>query len=154
MMPDFPHNIRVRFVRLNFFLLHPDVAPSLPCWLSQLNCDIQQGRDRATSGRNKKNVIRPILFLYYEESLVLSNLNSKQLMFHGAHPIIHTFIWSLHFFTVTRHRYEMSEALSLSGTGHNSINPVTSHCYSKFCITRYLYILILHTYKYHRVNQN
>ena len=42
----------------------------------------------------------------------------------------------------------MSEALSLSGTGNNSINPVTSHCYSKFCITSDLYILILHTYVY------
>ena len=30
--------------------------------------------------------IEPILFLYYEESLVSSNLNSKQLRFHGAHP--------------------------------------------------------------------
>ena len=30
--------------------------------------------------------IEPILFIYYEESLVLLNLNSKQLRFHGAHP--------------------------------------------------------------------
>jgi hypothetical protein len=34
--------------------------------------------------------IGPILFLYYEESLVSSNLNSKQLRFHGAHPNVHT----------------------------------------------------------------
>ena len=33
-------------------------------------------------------LIGPILFLYYEESLVSSNLNSKQLIsrFHGVHP--------------------------------------------------------------------
>ena len=31
----------------------------------------------------------PILFLYREESLVSSNLNSKQLRFHGAHPNLH-----------------------------------------------------------------
>ena len=38
-------------------------------------------------GRNKnKNSIGPILFLYYEESLVSLNLNSKQLRFHGTHP--------------------------------------------------------------------
>ena len=37
-----------------FFLLRPDVALSLPCWLSQLNWDSQQDRDRATSGCNKK----------------------------------------------------------------------------------------------------
>jgi hypothetical protein len=32
----------------------------------------------------------PISFLYYEGSLVLSNLNSKLFRFHSAHPIIHT----------------------------------------------------------------
>ena len=31
----------------------------------------------------------PILFLYYEESLVSSNLNSKLLRFHCAHPTVH-----------------------------------------------------------------
>ena len=31
----------------------------------------------------------PILFLYYEESLVSSNLNSKQLSFHCDHPNLH-----------------------------------------------------------------
>ena len=33
-----------------------------------------------------KIAIRPILFLYYEESLISSNVNSKQLRFDGAHP--------------------------------------------------------------------
>ena len=41
-------------------------------------------------GEQKKS-IGPILFLYYEKSLVSSNLNSKQLRFHGAHPNVHTF---------------------------------------------------------------
>jgi hypothetical protein len=36
--------------------------------------------------------IRPILFLYYEEILVSSNLNSKQLRFHCAHPNIYV-LW-------------------------------------------------------------
>ena len=31
--------------------------------------------------------IGPILFLYYEERLVSSSLNSKQLRFHGVRPI-------------------------------------------------------------------
>ena len=35
---------------------------------------------------SKKNLIGPILFLYDEESLVLSNLNSKILRFHCTHP--------------------------------------------------------------------
>ena len=33
--------------------------------------------------------IGPILFLYHEESLVSSNLDSKQLKFHGAHPNVY-----------------------------------------------------------------
>ena len=38
----------------------------------------------------KRISIGPILFLYYEKSLVSSNLNSKQLRFHGAHPNVRT----------------------------------------------------------------
>ena len=34
--------------------------------------------------------IGPILFLNYEESLVLSNLNSNLLRFHCAHPNVHS----------------------------------------------------------------
>ena len=44
----------------------------------------------AKSGQNKTKIsIGPILLLYYEKSLVSSNLNSKQL--HCAHPIVETF---------------------------------------------------------------
>ena len=34
----------------------------------------------------QKKLIGPVLFSYYEESLVSSNLNSKQLRFHGVRP--------------------------------------------------------------------
>ena len=72
----------------------PDVAKSLPCWLSQF----RKAKLRQPTGQRLSNVrvqpkkisIVPILFLYYEESLVSSNLNSKQLRFHGAHAVIHT----------------------------------------------------------------
>ena len=37
----------------------------------------------------KKNLMGPILFLYYEESLVSSNLNSKLLRFHSVRPSRH-----------------------------------------------------------------
>ena len=30
MIPDFPHDIRIRMAQLNFFLLRPDIAKSLP----------------------------------------------------------------------------------------------------------------------------
>ena len=39
---------------------------------------------------NKKNLMGPILFLYYEESLVSSNLNSKLFWFHCVRPNVHT----------------------------------------------------------------
>ena len=57
MIPDFPH-----------------------ICLAKLNWDSQLGRDIAMSGCNKK-IIGPILFLYYKESLVSSNLNSKLFRF-------------------------------------------------------------------------
>ena len=40
----------------------------------------------------KKNLIGPIIFLYYEESLASSNLNSKLLRFHCAHPNVSTYL--------------------------------------------------------------
>ena len=73
MIPDFPHNIRIRLAQLKFFLLRPDVALSLPCWLSQFR---------------KAKLRQPILFLYYEESLVSSNLNSKLFRFHCVRPTL------------------------------------------------------------------
>ena len=86
----FPHNIRIRLAQLQLFLLLPDVAKSLPC-SAFLNWDSQQGRDRATSGPNKKNQLgQSYYYINYEEILVLSNLNSKQFRFHGVRPILHT----------------------------------------------------------------
>ena len=54
-VPDFPIDIRIRLAELKIFLLLPDFANSLPCWLSQENCASQQGRKLAKSGSNKKN---------------------------------------------------------------------------------------------------
>ena len=45
-----------------------------------------QRQSNATPGCNKKKVIGHILFLHFEESLASSNLNSKLLRFHCAHP--------------------------------------------------------------------
>ena len=52
--------------------------------LEKLNWDSQKGRGSVRT--QTKISIGPIFFLYYEESLVSSNLNSKQLRFHVAHP--------------------------------------------------------------------
>ena len=70
-----------------FFLLRPDVAKPLPCWLSQFR-KAKQGRELRHEAIKKS--IGPILFLCYEESLVSSNLNSKQLRFHGVRPNVGT----------------------------------------------------------------
>ena len=73
----------------NFFVC-PNVAKSLPCWLFQFRkAKLRQPTGQRLSnvrGQQKEISIVPILFLCYEESLVSSNLNSKQLKFHGAHP--------------------------------------------------------------------
>ena len=49
--------------RIDFFLLLPDFANSLPCWLSHQNWAGQPSKKLAKSGSNKKNSILPILFL-------------------------------------------------------------------------------------------
>ena len=77
----------------NFCLLCPDIAKPLPCWLSQF----RKAKLRQPTGQRLSNVrtpqtkisIGPILFSYYEESLVSSNLNSNLLRLHCAHPNIY-----------------------------------------------------------------
>ena len=66
MIPDFPHIIKIRLAPLKLFFVGS--------WL----CKVRT--------KQKKIIMGPILFLYYEESLVSSNLNSNLLTFHCAHP--------------------------------------------------------------------
>ena len=68
MIPDFPQNI---FIRISL------------AWLNFLFVALVSALNRV--GCNKKNSTGPI-FLYYEESLVSSNLDSNLLSFHCAHP--------------------------------------------------------------------
>ena len=56
MIPDFLIDITIILVELNFFLLLPDFANFLPCWLAQFCQDSQQGRELAKSVSNKKNL--------------------------------------------------------------------------------------------------
>ena len=73
--------------------MRPDFAKSLPCWLSQF----RKAKLRQPTGQRLSKVrtqqkfflIGPMLFLYYEESLVSSNLNSNLLRFHCAHPNVY-----------------------------------------------------------------
>ena len=46
--------------------------------------------------KKKKKIIGLILFLYYDESLVSSNLNSKQLRFYCAHPNVYSVYYTLY----------------------------------------------------------
>ena len=75
MIPGFPHSIRIRLAGLKTFFLLPG----------------QPTGQRQSNVRKEQNIvlIRPILFLHYEESLVSSNLNSNLLRFHCAHPNVH-----------------------------------------------------------------
>ena len=92
MIQDFPLNIRIRLAQLIFCspLTLISLCPVSCLSLGKLHLDSQQGTDLATLGRNKKKSIGPILFLYYEESLVSSDLNSKQFRFHGVRPNVST----------------------------------------------------------------
>ena len=103
MILDLPHIIRIRLAWLIFLLLlRPDVAKALPCWLSQFSFSkLRQptGQRQSNIRMQQKKSIRPILFLYYEESLVSSNLNSKLFRFHCVRPNVHITldISSIHF---------------------------------------------------------
>ena len=94
MTPDFPNNKGSRLAQLKKEMLLPDVAKSLPCWLSKFRkAELRQPTEQRLSNVRKqqqKNSIVPVLFLCCEESLVSSNLNSKQLLFHGVRPKVHT----------------------------------------------------------------
>ena len=57
---------------------------------------------RQPSGQRQSNVrtqqkksIRPILFLYYDESLVSSKMNSKLFRFHCVRPNVHPYLTSM-----------------------------------------------------------
>ena len=94
MIPDFPHNIRIRLARLIFFCCVLTLL-SLPCWLSQFNFSkLRQltGQRLSNVRTRQKKSIQPILSLYYEESLVSSNSKSNLLRFHCAHPNLGTFL--------------------------------------------------------------
>ena len=90
MIPDFPHNVRIRLPQLNFLgtsehnsccvLMLLCLCPFGFLSFEKLNGNSQQGRVLATLGGNKKKSIGPILFLYHEESLVSSNLNKTILV--------------------------------------------------------------------------
>ena len=87
MTPNFPHNIKIRLAKLkSLFFLRPDVAKCLPCWLPQFRkAELRQPTGQTLSNirtQETKIAVGPILFLYY----VSSNLNSKQLRFHGIRP--------------------------------------------------------------------
>ena len=66
--------------------------------LSALLSEMRKAKLRQPTEQRPSNVrvqqktisIGPILFSCYEESLVSSNLNSKQLRFYGAHPSMGT----------------------------------------------------------------
>ena len=69
----------------NLCFLPPDVAKSVSYWLSQFSfLKLRQPTEqRLSNNRVQQTKMRPIVFLYYEESLVSSNLNSKQFLFPG-----------------------------------------------------------------------
>ena len=101
MISDFPHNIRIRLARLTFFccvLMLLCLCPVGCISLEKLNWVSEQGRDLARSGHNKKKSIWPIVFLYYEERLVWSNLNSKLFRFNCVRPSVHSSLYKSSFF--------------------------------------------------------
>ena len=88
MIPDFPHNIKIRLAKLKLFF----------CFILTLLCLCPVGCLSNVRTKQNKILIGPILSLYYEESLVSSNLNSKQLRFHGVRPNVLTNFYAIQYF--------------------------------------------------------
>ena len=93
MIPDFPHNIRIRLAELKKKMFLPAVAKSLPCWLSQFRkAKVRQPTGQRLSNvrvQQKKFQLGQSYSYIKKESLVSSNLNSKQLRFLGVRPTLH-----------------------------------------------------------------
>ena len=71
-------------------MLCSNVALSLPCWPFSTKLRQPTGQRQSNVRMQQTNfLIGPILFLYYEESLVSSNLNSKLFSFHCVWPKVH-----------------------------------------------------------------
>ena len=65
--------------------MHPDSFSKLRQPTGQRLSNVRMQQTKISIG--------PILFLHYQESLVQSsNLNSKQLRCHGAHPNVSTYV--------------------------------------------------------------
>ena len=65
MIPDFPHNIRIRLARLKFFLLRPDITKSLPCWLSQFRkakCNVRMQQKKIQLGQSYSYIMRKVWY--------------------------------------------------------------------------------------------
>ena len=80
MILDFPNNIRVRLAQLIFFYCPPDIAKSLPCWLSQF----WKARRRQPTRQRLSNIRTQ-----QTKNSGIIKFEFKQLRFHVAHPRIY-----------------------------------------------------------------
>ena len=88
-IPDFPHDIRIKLA------WSKKIVKFWQCYVSALlavSTKLRQPtRQRQSNVRTQqKKINQANLILYYEENLVSSNLNSKLLRFHCAHPNLPT----------------------------------------------------------------
>ena len=77
-------NTTIAMLALNYY----GQKPGFDIWIRMSTMKPKLFWIATSVGNKKKFLIGPILFLYYEKSLVSSILNSKQLRFHGVRPNI------------------------------------------------------------------
>ena len=68
------------------------LAGGLHAYLPQKDIDQKVNLTEQRQDAKKTNLIGPILFLYYEESLVSSNLNLKTNFFYCVRPNVLTYL--------------------------------------------------------------
>ena len=131
MIPDFPYNIRIRLAWLKIFCCCLSLAETAN------RAETEQRQDAT------KKIIEPILFLYYEESLLSSNLNSKLLRFHCAHPTIHTQCsqWP-HYIPLVFMNFSIERAVPVSKSWF------TLYIHSKYDSIKTKFVYLLHMFNF------
>ena len=74
MIPDFPHNIRMRWLDWNFIFLRPDVALSLPYWVAKLRQPIESFLPRFSCGIYYFLNFQSLRYLQWAEKMSYDNL--------------------------------------------------------------------------------
>ena len=86
MIPDFPIDIRIRLAELKFFLLLPDFANFLPCWLVSAKLTQLTGQKISKVRKQQKKFNSANLILMSIGKSGIIKFEFQELRFHSVRP--------------------------------------------------------------------